>query len=280
MIVGFGEAGAKRLLASHDRGRSLDLHLSSIRLKRTERIRWGYGDRLRGVTGGYGGRIRNAEFRGYGGRIRNAEFRDPQSTPDLIDRSRPRPLEGAFRRSWAPPSRRSAFALARAPLCSPSGPGRNSPPTISFRSSEFALSSIAGTFGSLCRARPRSRDDAKNWRRRASRATGRQPLDFLRNGQGKSLEILGESLEKVWNFLGEIWKSLEKLGAAATGQAPWSALHLRMSAPSPRKRGEGWGEGPGDWPLHCGFMPKPLILTFSPPAGRRDIAHQSRCNRL
>jgi len=35
----------------------------------------------------------------------------------------------------------------------------------------------------------------------------------------KSLEKFGISLEFPWNFLGKIWKSLEKLGAAAIGRS-------------------------------------------------------------
>ncbi len=42
---------------------------------------------------------------------------------------------------------------------------------------------------------------------------------------------------------------------------------LHSVAPSPRLRGEGWGEGRGDWPR---TTLQPLILTFSPQAGRRD----------
>jgi hypothetical protein len=67
--------------------------------------------------------------------------------------------------------------------------------------------------------RPRLR---RNWRKRDSGSTDRQALDFPRNGQGKSLQILGKvwkSLEFTWNFLGKIWKSLKKLGAAAIGRS-------------------------------------------------------------
>ncbi len=82
----------------------------------------------------------------------------------------------------------------------------------------------------------------KNWRKRDSGSTDRQPLDFPRNGQGKSLEILGKvwkSLEFPWNFLGKIWKSLEKLGAAAIGSSPLNGLSSageRGPRRAPRRR--------------------------------------------
>ena len=117
-------------------------------------------------------------------------------------------------------ARRSAFALAHAAPRSPPGPFRkivadNFFPVIGIR----ATVNLAGvrwrTSGRS--SRPRRR---KNWRKRDSGSTDRQPLDFPRNGQGKSLEILGKvwkSLEFPWNFLGKIWKSWEKLGATAIG---------------------------------------------------------------
>jgi hypothetical protein len=65
-------------------------------------------------------------------------------------------------------------------------------------------------------------ETTQNWRKRDSGSIDRQPLDFPRNGQGKSLEILGKvwkSKEFLWNFFGKVWKSWEKLGAAAIGRS-------------------------------------------------------------
>ena len=55
----------------------------------------------------------------------------------------------------------------------------------------------------------------------------------------------------------------------AVGGRPASGPARMISdlSPSPRLRGEGRGEGQGDWPLS---VPRPLILTFSPQAGRRN----------
>jgi hypothetical protein len=41
---------------------------------------------------------------------------------------------------------------------------------------------------------------------------GFQPLDFIGNGQGKYLEILGKSLEKFGISLEKLGFSLERLG--------------------------------------------------------------------
>ncbi len=147
-------------------------------------------------------------------------------------------LDGALCRSWtAPALRRSAFALAhatpRAPMPFRKIVADNFFPVIGVRA--MVNSRVFGGVSPGRSSRPRRR---KNWRKRDSGSTDRQPLDFPRNGQGKSLEILGKvwkSLEFPWNFLGKIWKSWKKLGATAIG---YSTPNGPASAGARGPRGE------------------------------------------
>ena len=163
---------------------------------------------------------------GLPGRDTNCRISRPAVGARLSRSEPPRPSTALFAEvARAPASRRSASALAHATPRSPRGRLRDIAadkffPIIGIRA--MVNRGRVRRRASGRSSRPRRR---KNWRKRDSGSTDRQPLDFPRNGQGKNLQILG----KVWNFLGislekfgNPWKSLEKLGVTATRpQAPF-----------------------------------------------------------